>query len=516
MTGSQDMLAAAQRGAGWVGVILLLALRAGAVEFHVSPNGNDAQAGIREEPFRTIQKAAAVMEPGDSCVVDSGVYHETVRPARSGKFGQPISFVAATGATVTITGAERFTDWQVHTGAIYRVTAGKAYQVLVDDAPADALSTMSSGVADLRGGWWASPEGVLYLRCPLDAAPSDCDVEVQTRRWGFDLFGLAHIVVKGFDIRAGGIDMTGAKSCRVEDCHVWWGGGYGLAAAVPIGGRENEVVRSSVVGSTGNAIALLPDSVDNRLSEIRIRLAGGPSGDAYGLFVAGTAHTVEQVTITDGTGSALLCSNVYNAQLLHNDFHRTGQHGRGRPVVSITGDGKGTILAFNRIYDNASTDGDGILLEGPVENYILHHNVIWGQRRSAIRLKGAVSYSYVFNNTCVANGDGLAIDDPRKAGPFKELRFFNNIFAGAVWAAVDGKPSEGVTWECNYVGSAPGFVDEAARDFRLKEGSPCIDKGEAEPEFTEEYSGQNPDIGAFEFTPERPFPASSNAPPTSR
>ena len=511
-------------GAGWFCVALFLTLQAQAVEFHVSPNGNDAHAGTGDEPFRTIQKAAAVMEPGDSCVVSAGVYPETVRPARSGKFEQPISFIAATGATVTITGAERFTDWQVHTDTIYRVMVRKAYQVLVDDAPADALPAMPSGVADLRGGWWLSPEGVLYLRCPLDAAPADCDVEVQTRRWAFDLFGLAHVVVRGFDIRAGGIDLTDAKSCRVEDCHIWWGGGYGIAAtsnpktgerveaAVPIGGRENEIVRSSVVGSTGSAIALLPDSLNNRLSDIRIRSAGGRAGDAYALFVAGTAHTIEQVTVTEGTGGALLCSNVYNARLVRNDFHHTGHSGRGRPVVGITGDGKGTILAFNRFHDNASIDGDGVLLDGSVENYILHHNVIWGQRRSAIRLRGSVRYTFVFNNTCAANGDGLDFDGKGGAESFKGLRFFNNIFAGTVWSASDGKPSEGVSWESNYVGSTPGFIDEAARDFRLKEGSPCIDRGQAAPEFTDEYSGRSPDLGAFEFTPEGSSQAVSNAP----
>lgn len=508
-----------------VGLALLLMLRAaGGAEFHVSPDGSDEQAGTRKEPFRTIQKAAEVMQPGDTCFVGPGVYGESVRPARSGRFDEPISFLATTGvtATVTVTGGDRLTNWQIHTGAVYRVKVASVCQVLVDDEPAEELYAMPTEEAGLHGAWWRGPDGMLYLRCPLNAAPIDCDIEVQTRRWGFDLSGLSHIVIKGFDIRAGGVDLDEARFCRVEDCRVWWGGGGRgsdagrmkpgkvASAAIRIGGSENDVTQCAVVGSTEEAVALVPGSVNNRLTESRIRLAGGRSGDAYAICVAGTAHTVDHVTVTDGMGGGLLCSNVYNARLLHNEFQHTGQKGHGRPMVRVTGDGKGTILAFNRIHDNASDDGDGVLLDGPVENYILHHNVVWGQRRSGIRLKGSVRYTFVFSNTFTANGDGLDVDDKNSSGPFKGLRFFNNIFAGRTWMAFDRKPSEGVSWENNYVGSAPGFVNEATRDFRLKEGSPCIDKGEAAPEFTDEYNGRSPDLGAFEFSPDEPVPISSN------
>lgn len=81
-------------------------------EFHVSINGNDAQPGTRRAPFRTIQHAADLAQPGDVITVHSGVYRERVNPPRGGTSDQRrITYQAARGEQVTITGAEIVTNW---------------------------------------------------------------------------------------------------------------------------------------------------------------------------------------------------------------------------------------------------------------------------------------------------------------------------------------------------------------------------------------------------------------------
>jgi hypothetical protein len=74
--------------------------------YWVSPTGADTNSGAYTAPFATIQHCANVVSAGDTCLIESGTYHETVTPPTSGTSSAPITFAAAPGATVTISGAD--------------------------------------------------------------------------------------------------------------------------------------------------------------------------------------------------------------------------------------------------------------------------------------------------------------------------------------------------------------------------------------------------------------------------
>jgi hypothetical protein len=81
-------------------LILPLALRA--VEYHVSPSGDDAAPGTRGAPWRTIQKAADAMGPGDIVRIAAGVYREPVRTVRAGNPDDGAVVFAAAGDGIPI------------------------------------------------------------------------------------------------------------------------------------------------------------------------------------------------------------------------------------------------------------------------------------------------------------------------------------------------------------------------------------------------------------------------------
>lgn len=66
-----------------------------AATYYVSPLGNDSNLGNLTQPWKTIQKAAETMLPGESVTVLSGIYDERVQVTRSGTFGAPITFQAS-------------------------------------------------------------------------------------------------------------------------------------------------------------------------------------------------------------------------------------------------------------------------------------------------------------------------------------------------------------------------------------------------------------------------------------
>jgi hypothetical protein len=67
---------------------------------------DDNGPGSKERPFRTINKAAQVLQPGERVVIAEGVYRELVSPARGGSGpDRMISYEAAPGAKVVVKGS---------------------------------------------------------------------------------------------------------------------------------------------------------------------------------------------------------------------------------------------------------------------------------------------------------------------------------------------------------------------------------------------------------------------------
>jgi hypothetical protein len=87
-----------------------------------SARADDNGPGTNARPFRTINKAAQVLQPGERVVIASGTYRECVRPVRGGTGpAQMISYEAAPGAKVLIKGSEVLKDgWQQESVAIRR------------------------------------------------------------------------------------------------------------------------------------------------------------------------------------------------------------------------------------------------------------------------------------------------------------------------------------------------------------------------------------------------------------
>ncbi len=61
--------------------------------FFVSPSGDDSAAGTCvKQAWRTLAKAAAGAQPGQTVYLLAGTYHEALKPAQSGTADQPIAF----------------------------------------------------------------------------------------------------------------------------------------------------------------------------------------------------------------------------------------------------------------------------------------------------------------------------------------------------------------------------------------------------------------------------------------
>ncbi|MBB1510599.1 right-handed parallel beta-helix repeat-containing protein [Tessaracoccus sp. MC1756] len=83
------------------------------MDIHVSKLGADSNEGTAESPLATVNAAAARALPGDTVVVHEGIYREWVRPPHGGlSNNRRITFTAAPGEHVVLTGSEEVADWE--------------------------------------------------------------------------------------------------------------------------------------------------------------------------------------------------------------------------------------------------------------------------------------------------------------------------------------------------------------------------------------------------------------------
>ena len=91
-------------------------------EYHVAVTGNDKNDGSASTPFKTINYAAQLAQPGDVITVHAGTYREWINPARGGESdARRIVYQAAPGEEVFIKGSEVITGWKKEKEGVWKV-----------------------------------------------------------------------------------------------------------------------------------------------------------------------------------------------------------------------------------------------------------------------------------------------------------------------------------------------------------------------------------------------------------
>lgn len=191
------------------------------------PAADDGGPGTAERPFRTINAAAQVAQPGDTVRVRAGIYRERVAPARGGEPGRPIVYEAAPGERVHVRGSEVWApQWEAdpEVPGLYsapfdldlqgnpnpfRISLRRmpnplqsCGQVFVDGQ----LFTQAVSRAEVSRGpgtWYfelRGPPARLFVNFGPHRVPAQSTVEVSVRERIFapHVRGLGHITVRGF------------------------------------------------------------------------------------------------------------------------------------------------------------------------------------------------------------------------------------------------------------------------------------------------------------------------------
>ena len=254
-----------------------------------NPNASDLNGGTEELPFKTINAAAKILQPGQKVIIKKGLYREHVIPVKGGESPRKmIAYEAATGDTVVICGSvelapelfrpsegwifshskpDTLNVWQIdllpewfqgynpfgmanilHDLAWldYKRAKMKSHflrrgMLFINGKPATQVATPTE-LAEAGGfAFWIEHNGMrIHLRLPKGTKPADFYLEATNKEQVFapQTYGLGYIKISGINFRHAGngfpVPQRGMVSASrghhwiVENCTIEWANSVGM------------------------------------------------------------------------------------------------------------------------------------------------------------------------------------------------------------------------------------------------------------------------------------------------
>ncbi len=358
--------------------LLAFAVAAQASTFYVAVDGSNTNPGTAVAPFRTIQHAADLAQPGDVIVVRAGVYRERVSPPRGGMSDtRRIVYEAAPGAKVVITGAEEVKHWVRVTGNVWKIALPNAFfgafnpykDVIHGDWFNPMGRTHHTGQVYLDGAWLAeaasleqvmkSTEGDALWFGQVDDThttiwaqfrnidPNQHRVEINVRQTVFfpQKTGISYITVRGFILEDAATQWAPPTALQTGIIGPHWSRGWII---------ENNVIRNAA--SSCVSLGKYGDQWDNTsansakgyVETIRRALADGWSKQNIGWHIVRN-NTIDHCGQTGIVGSLGAAFSTITGNTIH-DIHTQRSFG-GAEIAGIKFHGAvDTLIAGNNIY----------------------------------------------------------------------------------------------------------------------------------------------------------------------
>jgi hypothetical protein len=333
-------------------------------------NCSNTGVGTAAQPFCAIGAAATKTAPGTTVLISSGTYAEAVKPPVSGTPGSPVTYAAAPGANVVVTGSGTLFDvhgqsWISIKGLTISGT-GCCTAVNVTNTSASVASNVQIVGDQVIGGVSAGGSQVTVIGNRVDGihlTGTGYDVEDNTVV-GIALSGAAHSRVAGNSVGAGGIYLYGAGDATLVDNAIQAGPvTRAVTTTSPAGGRGVEDEYSNNVVMTDNTIVVSPSNANYAINVL------GGSGTQI------LANSIAQFAPSDAVevqGPATLANNVIAA------FHSAA----GAAIHVDSGAVSGTYMDYDLV--NAA-DGKPISWSGSSYSSLAKFTPATGQEPHGIQ-----------------------------------------------------------------------------------------------------------------------------------
>lgn len=489
-----------------------------AATYYVSPSGSNTAAGNSNAPFKTIQKAADIVKPGDRVVVKAGIYHERVTIRTSGTAASPIMFEAEQGPKgewkTIVDGSEPVTSWQRATELsplVYKTTqikynpgcmvadgnkgipkfhvGSRDYKKFIVKAPDDKTGAHNICYWDGIGGFFVFANNTLYVRFKNGENPLTRKVRASPPKPGFLLANKQYVTIRGFRIRACQTAVTiigsNAKYNIVEDCHFM----NGQARIAVIQGASYNTVRRCKGEEHGirkfTRGAYNYSKTKHYHLSVRYNIYSrykreiGQGGDVnvdrgFDLETSGTGNEIYDCDIFD-TQAGIYLGSMQKAKIYRNRIHNCDKGFQVNYKIN------GVEIFDNTVYDNyfnfrlMSLTNNHPAYEGPRVLYF-YRNTFANPHNIGTHIKAHVAGGntgtymvspceiHMYHNSFAGGLIWMELNRYFHLVKFLEV---NNIFSSPQFWFEAGIPGK---MDCNWVGGSPGKTPDST-------GAPWFGKG---------------------------------------
>ncbi len=437
-----------------------------AADYYVATSGSDSNNGTTvATPWRTIAHAVAYagLTGGDTIQVRGGTYAETVKIAKSGTAGTPLTVRAYAGEAPVIDGSGfTLTPWPSHGGVVEVVGS----HVVVD------------GLRVINATEGADAIGIL-VRGPgvADVTVRNCSTD-NTRSSGIAVWGMTSDYSGVVGVLIDNNTITNAVNDGYQEC---------LSIANGVDGFE---VRGNTVRDCYNAPhpPNIPLGID---AKVNVR-----NGKIH-------HNRVSNLSYCSGIYVDGWDSTAYNIDIYNNVIHHVAHGG-----IQVGAEEAGTIYninIFNNLIYQVSENGfainnSNIATPAQVHDIRFYHNTVYGCGYYAAQITVDSPNVVINNNIFSQNGWSNAVTV--YSGNQANISMANNVTDGAQHAWISGQV---IFTGSNAITQSPQFSWVDGGNFRLTAGSPAIDSGTASWAASSDLddlarpAGAGYDLGAYEF-----------------
>jgi hypothetical protein len=422
-----------------------------AADYYVAPNGNDANSGAKDKPWRTIAKANRMLSAGDTVYIFPGEYREQINPANSGQSEQYITYSSYAEQHPVLTASPGRMAIMLNNKSYVRISG-----IDVDGKDEYTKSNLDTWV-QIRGGNHNIIENGTFKNA---------------KGWyGFLMLGTNYneILNNHMDTVGTYCDRSKGGDCMVGDMLALQCADHNLI-------QDNYFTRGghNLMHVSGNNNVIRSNTFENKWSDT-------------------TGYRALELTANQRFCERAVGYNVFEQNIVKNSLQPPTSKGE----VAMKVEGTGQIVRNNLFYNN-----DGWATTSAIRPPIIprsEHNRVYNN--TLVKNEGLwFSKDY---------GDGQAIDNIYKNNLVIASRgqeIIGGGRAGNVFAhnALTERPSGVSKSSNNLIGIAASFRSEdttSYKGFRLNQNSPMIDSGDYLTKTARAGSGKTvPIIDAGWFT----------------